>query len=476
MVDIVFINSPIVLYKDKKSLLADTDPEGDEKSYYPMNILYLASYLEKEGFSVQIIDPTASRLSLHDIKKKIEKLNPKVIGLTAMTVGVQSVVVLAKELKKRGRIIGLGGVHITCDPTFMDRFPYFDFGVVGEGETVLARIMKKIKQGQKVKGLFYGEPIEDLDQIPFPARHLIDYKIYRRDEMLKIEVPAAGILASRGCPFNCLFCAIPARGKKVRFRSAKNIVDEMEQVYDKCQGAYSFVDDCFTVNKQRVVDLCQEIITRGLKTRWIATTRADVLDLEMATMLKKAGCTDLYFGVESGNERIRNEVIGKRLTTEKIYNAIKVCRQVGILSNLFLMVGFPTEGKKEMWDTITIGSRVKADIIGIHITIPMPGSRIYTYAIENKIIPADIVDQYARGDLGWGWRNHFPLFVPKELTLKDLVWAKKMAYIYFYLSPGWWFRRVQVWFTMPQKFVDDLKLFKIAGHVFMTGGTKGQLS
>src|SRR3989344_8247389 len=120
MLDIVLVNSPIVLYKDKKSLLADKDPEGDEKSYYPMNILYLASYLEKEGFHVQIIDPTASRLTLQDIKKKIEKLKPKVIGITAMTVGIQSAVVIAKELKKRGRIIGLGGVHITCDPTFMD--------------------------------------------------------------------------------------------------------------------------------------------------------------------------------------------------------------------------------------------------------------------------------------------------------------------------------------------------------------------
>lgn len=472
----LLINSPIVIYENRWDKQKNYSTDGDERSTYPLNVLYLAAYLESKGHSVGVIDVTAEGLTLVDIKKKVEKLNPRIVGISSMTMGIRSAVLLAKKLKKRGRIIGLGGVHLTCDPGFMKRFPYFDFGVVGEGEKVLADLVTKVKMGKSIKGLWQGEPIKDLDLIPFPARKYINPGIYRRNEQFKFEVPAASILSSRGCPFNCIFCSIPARGKVVRFRSAKNIVDEMEEVYQDCRGNYAFVDDCFTVNRQRVVSLCQEIIGRGLKTKWIASTRADCIDLELVKIMKEAGCTDLYFGVESGNDRIRNEVIGKRLAREKIREAVKMCRQVGIFSNFFLMIGFPSETKKEMIDTVKIGGQMKADIIGIHITIPMPGSRIYEYAVENKLIPKDIIDQYASGKLGRRWRNGFPLFVPEGVSLETLVKFKKLTYLYFYLSLRWWWRRLWVWIRNPWKFVDDWKLFKIAGHVFLTGGTKGQLS
>ena len=146
------------------------------------------------------------------------------------------------------------------------------------------------------------------------------------------------------------------------------------------------------------------------------------------------------------------------------------------MSNLFLMVGFPTETKEEMMDTVRIGKKVKADMIGIHITIPFPGTEIFRYAVDRKMIPSDIVDKYARGELGSGFRNVWPLFVPENVTLKDLTDIKKKAYMTFYLDIMWWIRRVRTWFQVSGKFKEDLKLFKIALHVFRTGGTKGQLS
>lgn len=473
MIDIILINSPIILDKELRE-----KEGGDEVSYYPLNILYLASMLEKNRHSVKVVDISAEHKSLEDVIEIINKENPLAVGISSMTPSIQSALTIAKAIKRDNLKVkvGLGGTHLTVDPDFIYRNCYFDFGVVGEGELVICEIMDKIKKEENVRKIWQGIPIEDLDTIPFPARHLINPEIYKRKEQLKFEVPAAGILGSRGCPFNCIFCCIPARGKQVRFRSAKNIVDEMEEVYDQCQGSYSFVDDCFTISKQRVLEFCREIDRRGLKTKWIASTRADTLDEEMASMLSQAGCVELYFGVESGNTRIRNQIIGKRLLQDKIKEAVTLCRKSNIISNLFLMCGFPTETKKEIEDTIRIGNRVKADNIGIHVTMPFPGSGVYKYALEHKMIEPDMIDKYARGELGKGFRGVYPMFIPEGLTLQDLVEAKKRAYRSFYLNLGWMWRRLWVWIRIKGKFREDLKLFRLIWQVFGKGQTYGQLS
>jgi len=467
--DVLLINSPIILYKDKADKLRFKDHGGDETSYYPLNILYLASYLESKGHSVKVMDISAQGLNLWEVISLAITQNPRIIGISAMTTGIQSAITLAKSLKEYlpETVIGLGGVHITSDPTFIDRYPFFDFCVIGEGEITLEKIVSKVKKGEKIDRVNIGEQVEDLDSLPFPARHLIDYSIYKRKEQLKFEVPAAGILASRGCPFDCIFCAIPARGKKVRYRSAKNIVDEMEVVYGQCNGQYSFVDDCFTASYSRTKELCEEIIRRGLRCRWIASTRADRLTPELGELLRRAGCRELYFGVESGSDKIRNEVVGKHLSEESIKKAVKICKESKIISNLFLMVGFPRETKQDLNETIRIGNRVGADAIGVHITMPMPGSKIYSMANVD-------LDGYING--ARGFRGIYPLYIPDGLTLKDLENAKKSAYRRFYFNPAWMLRRIRIWLTIKGRFKEDLKLFKLIPQVFLKGQTRGQLS
>lgn len=479
MSDVILIHSPIILYNNSAEKEQFKYHGGDEKSYYPMGILYMAAYLEKSGHSVRIIDVAPAGMTLKDILQEIENEKPKIVGISSMTTSISSSVTLARAIKERFRdsvMVGLGGVHLCCDQTFLDRFPVFDFGVVGEGEKTFEELVRRAKKGEIIKGIINGELIQDLDTLPFPARHLVNQRVYLREEQLNFEVPAAGILGSRGCPFSCSFCCIPAIGHKVRLRSPKNIVDEMEEIYDRCQGSYSFVDDCLTLNKSHALDFCQEIIDRKMKVKWIGSTRANTLDEDVVKALSRAGCSDIYIGVESGNERIRNQIIKKRVTDKEIADAVKLCRKYKILTNLFLMVGFPTETKEEMMDTVKIGSKVKADIVGIHITIPLPGTEIFNYAVKNRMIPSDIIDRYARGEMGKGFRGVWPLFIPEGFTLKDLINIKRKTYLRFYLNPMWWFRRVRVWFIIPGKFKDDLKLFKIAFHVFMTGGTRGQLS
>jgi radical SAM superfamily enzyme YgiQ (UPF0313 family) len=469
----------MLLYKNEAEKLCFKNHWGDERSYYPLGLLYIASYLKSRGHSVKVIDVAAEGKTLDDILKIIKVENPTLIGISSMTTSIMSAVKLAQNIKNtygNNFQIGLGGIHLCCDPSFVKRFSVFDFGVTGEGEKTFEQLLCRAKNGERITGLIQGESIQDLDSLPFPARDLVQPGIYLREEQMKFEVPAAGILGSRGCPFSCSFCCIPTIGHKVRIRSPKNVVDEMEQIYEQCRGSYSFVDDCFILNKACIMEFCQEIIDRKMKVKFIGSTRADTLDEEVVKVLKRAGCTDLYFGVESGNERIRNQVLKKKITERQISKAIRLCRKHMIMSNLFLMVGFPTETKKEMMDTVRIGKKVKADMIGIHITIPFPGTEIFRYAIEHKMISGDMVDKYARGELGSGFRNIWPLFVPENLTLSDLVNMKRKAYMTFYMDIMWWVRRVRTWLCVAGKFKEDLKLFKIALHVFHTGGTKGQLS
>jgi len=470
--DVVLINSPIVLYYDDADKRNNYLSDGDEFSFYPINLLYLAAYLRSKGKTVKVIDPTAYGLTLFDIELMVRKESPSFIGITAMTPSIQSAISIAKHLKTTHIPIVLGGIHISNDPDIIKRFPYFDYGVVGDGERLLYEIYKQ----NKTYGL-HTDTIEDLDSLPFPARDLVDIKRYKRPEQIKGEAFFIDILTSRGCAYSCSFCSIHRAGKKVRFRSAKNICDEMEDTYDLCKGHYTFNDDCFTLKKSHVLSLAQEIIDRKIKCEFMASTRVNCVDEEMMAALKRMGCRNLCFGVESGSERIRNEVIGKNVYDKDISKAIGLCRKYGITSSLFLMVGFPSETKEDMKKTISIGPRVKADYIGVHQSTPYPSSKLYHQAIDEGIIPGTLLDQWASGARGRDFRKAWMFYIPKGFTQKDMIDYKRNVYLRFYFDPGWILRKIWFWICNPGRFIkEDLKLFKLIPQVIKLGGTKGQFS
>lgn len=323
--------------------------------------------------------------------------------------------------------------------------------------------------------MFNGEVVEKLDELPFPARHLIDTRNYGPPGKKWSKEEArnnmfASILGSRGCPFNCIYCS-KIYGKKYRFRSAKNIVDEIEALIDDYDGKFVFMDDTFTFNRKNVEEFCKEIISRNLKIKWMAMTRANLVDEKLLPLLKKAGCTDLFFGVESGNERVRNEVIKKAVSNEAAFKAIKLCRKFGIQSSVFLMLGFPTETKNELYDTVNFARTSGCDLIGVHITVPLPGSELFESAILEGVIEKDVIDKYARGELGDGFRNVWPVYVPKGLSLGDLEEARKQAYRRFYLSPAWIMRRIKRDLTSFKGLKEDIGMLRVGLHVLLKGST-----
>jgi radical SAM superfamily enzyme YgiQ (UPF0313 family) len=169
-----------------------------------------------------------------------------------------------------------------------------------------------------------------------------------------------------------------------------------------------------------------------------------LVDNELLKEMKKAGCYELIFGVESGNERIRNEVVHKRLKNEEIQKATELCWKNGIAPDWYLMLGFPTETRKELYETVNFPLKVKPhpNIIGVHITTPLPGAPIFELALDEGIIPPDVIDKFVKGDLGEGYKDVWPYYVPKGLTLEELKTARKRAYTQFYFRPEYMVKRI----------------------------------
>jgi anaerobic magnesium-protoporphyrin IX monomethyl ester cyclase len=472
-VDILFLPAPLRFNKKRASV-----PSGDETSIPPIGIMYIASFLNSKGYNCQILDIGCKALSMKETIRRIKKINPRVIGISILTPSTITAVPLAREIRKKlpHILIGCGGTHVCIDPTFISRYKCFDFGVKGEGELIMLQIMKKLDKGEKIKGLYDGGYVKNLDSLPFPDYGLIDFKEYGYPlDPIGKRWTAISMTTSRGCPFSCSFCSKPESRRYVRYRSATNIVDEIEKNYPISRGEYSFLDDTMTLNQKNMEEVCRQIIQRKLKISWIAMTRADCLSLKLAKLMSKSGCRELMIGVESGDERVRNEIIKKRVTDKTIFKAIKICRQVGIRSSIFLMLGFPTEGKAEIEKTVNYPFVSGADLMGIHLTCPLPGSELWDQAIANKIIPKNLIDRFVAGKVGIDYSD-WPKYFDKTIGLEYLEAARARALRKFYLSPTFVKRLIAYYLHSPFRVKYDKHLYLNGLAMLTKGRSKVQLS
>lgn len=448
MTDILLIYPPVSYTADlnliKDDLILDHPPLG---------FLYIAGFLEEKGFKVKVADTN----TLVDLKKTInliKKEKPKIIGLSALTSNIRGAYQLAVEVKKKFNNeikIGLGGHHLSSDPELIKRFPVFDFGITGEGEITFAKLVEEIiKKKKKVKGLFLGETPNDLDKLPLPSRHLIDFGCYQ-------ELWANNLITSRGCPYHCLFCSRPAVSRLCRFRSPDLVVKEMfisRKITGKNQ--FVFLDDTINLNRKHLMEICQEIIDSGLKPKWSAQARLNLIDEKLVKQMAQAGCNKLMFGVESGNTRVRNEIIHKGISDKQIKKGFDLCWRYGIEPDAFLMLGFPTETKKEMEDTVNFAQRFRPNMIGVHLTLPLPGSLLWEELVGENPDYQQIIDRYIKGELGEGFRNNWPKYIPKGLTLEDLTLARNLAQRRFYLRPSYVFYRLKKDLTSVENLKKDI--------------------
>lgn len=452
MKHILLLNPPLFFEKEK--------PKSLDVSVPPLGLLYLATYINHNApkfFKAQIIDIGREDINLEEVILLIKKINPFVIGISSMTPQLQGAVELAKRIKKNipNSTIFLGGPHISADPDFIKRHQkLFDYAITGESEITFLDSIKKLSQNQKIPKIQNSPPPLDLNKLPIPDKSLIKRSLYNQAESM---------LFSRGCPFHCYYCSRPSISKLVRYRSVSNLIEEIKYCYPFCQGHINFQDDTFTLNPQKVIDFCQVIIRKKIKIFWECNTRIDLVNKKLLKIMSQAGCQQINFGIESGNERVRQEIINKGLFSNRdIYNVFNLCRQYKIKIACYFMIGHPTESKKELEDTKSMIFKSHIDTLGLSIPIPFPGSPLYNIAQKEKIISKKIIDQFAFKKIGEGYTGIYPIFIPTGSSKSYIYSQLKEINRKFYLKPKIFFRKfyrdITSFTRLKNDFVDFLSL------------------
>jgi radical SAM superfamily enzyme YgiQ (UPF0313 family) len=280
-------------------------------------------------------------------------------------------------------------------------------------------------------------PVKDLDALPFPQRRLLN--VHNYNSLLSRGALCTTIISSRGCPFKCAFCDRPLSPVTSHFRarSAKNVTDEIQECVDLGIKDFLFYDDTFTVNRNRVLAVCDEILGRGLKIHWDIRTRVDLVDEEMLRMLKKAGCKAIHYGVEAGNDRIL-KVIKKGFTIQKVRETFKLTRRIGIETLAYFMIGLPSEVPSDIQDTFDLAKELHPDYAHFTIFSPYPGTELYNLGLERGIIKQDIWREFARHP-----QEGFKIPVWEENFTRDKLYEMiVMFYKRFYLKPGYLLSRL----------------------------------
>lgn len=425
----------------------------EERGYNPpLGLLYVAAYIEKyTTHLVQILDTQVEKISYEDLPSIINEKKPDVVGITAMTLTMLDVLQTVQVVKDTDEqiIVVLGGPHVHIFPEETIVQPGIDFLVLGEGEITFKELLDNIHDKailKTLKGIVFQENgmifntgprelIKDLDILPFPARHLTQYMKY--SSLLAVRKPITTMFTSRGCPYGCSFCDRPHLGKKFRWRSAKNVVDEMESCVKMGIREFLIYDDTFTVKHERVYEICDEIIKRNLIIGWDIRTRVDNVDKKMLQKLKEANCERIHYGVEAGTDRVI-KVLNKGINTQTVSNVFKMTKEAGISTLAYFMIGNPTETKKEIMSTFKFMKKLDPDYVHMTILTPFPATKIYLDGLENKVFKRDFWRDFARNPAPGFKPPHWDKIFSKEELDKLLVYG----YQSYYIRPKYIFKRL----------------------------------
>jgi len=413
----------------------------------PLGLLYLASAINKfTDYDLKVLDTQPLNWSYKQLEDYLKRNSFDVVGISAMTFTLIDAYKTTKLIKKvmPGTKVILGGTHVHLFPSETINLEGIDFAFMGEAELSFVEFLKNIDNYSyynKISGLLYKNkngdivknhffPLDDLDKIPFPQRNLLNIKNY--SSLLSRESLSTTIISSRGCPFKCAFCDRPLSPitSRFRYRSARNVADEICECVELGIKDFLFYDDTFTVNRKRVFDVCEEIIERDLKIRWDIRTRVDTVDEEMLRMLKKAGCVSIHYGVESGNDDIL-KLIKKGYTVKKVKETFKLTKKIGIETLAYFMIGLPSENKENIQESFDLARELKPDYAHFTIFSPYPGTELYNYGLEKGIIKNDIWRDFAKNP-----EKDFKIpFWEENFTRNELYEMIVKFYKNFYLRP-----------------------------------------
>lgn len=411
----------------------------------PLGLLYLAGSLEKAGYKVQILDAFAEGLGWTEFEERVKESKPDVFGIGGMT-PVWDLTRRAVEIAHRyAGVVIAGGPHVSMKGvSILEDEPDIDYAVIGEGEITIVELIKAIESGRTVDSIAgvigkdgvgsSSSPVRNLDELPFPARHLLKSRLYRYP--LLGEGTVATIFTSRGCPYSCVFCDKTVHGSILREHSVERVLEEIELIV--CgEDIHSVIiyDDLFTLNKERVINICKGVIDRGINFRLKCEARVDSVDSEMLYWLGRAGASVVAYGIETVTQHGLN-FLKKGVTPLQIAHALELTRSVGIDSLGYFIVGIPGDTEEDVMENVRFARRYHLKWAQFSVLSPTPGTKLFESAEKE------------------GWYAEFSALNPfdkdlKKAALADGYWdeerlarALKKAYRSFYLHPSYLIRRL----------------------------------
>lgn len=408
-----------------------------------LGLACIASPLVKSGYDVSILD-----LNLYDNPKdalhtRLREYKPDVIGLTATTAvahKIVSIAALAKNVIPSVTIVA-GGPHPTALPADLLKRSHIDIVVLGEGEKVF-QLIAEGKSLKDIPSIYYKDNgsvtqsdiqksavIEEMDSLEFPAYFLYDINKYTASKIFARRSPLAFMETSRGCYSHCVYCNKNIHGYKLRQKSPKRVVDEMEYLLKLGFKEIHIIDDVFTADMKRAYEVCEEILRRGLKFPWYPRggIRVDRVNGELLGIMKRSGCYRIPFGIESGSQRVI-DVIKKKITLRQAEDAVRLSKAAGLEVECYFMIGLPTETERDILSSIAFARKLDPHYVKFAITLPFPGTEMFDEMVKSNRIKSFRWEDY-------NFSNPRNIYEHDNLSWKQLEYYYAKCHRDFYLRP-----------------------------------------
>lgn len=442
--------------------------------YNSIGLGSLAAVALEAGHDVKVVECEALGYNYEDLAREVAAYSPDLVGLQTFCTTIDRCHKCARVVKKvnPGTPVVMGGVQVSLFPDESLQTPEVDYVCVGEGENALLNLMSYLEGKMpisKVLGISYKEGggttftirhnppqplIEDLDSLPYPARHLFPIHAYHSAAQLRGR-KTLHLMSSRGCPYRCSYCTSHMTfGKTHRWSSTEKVMGEIHELKSKFGvDGLQFYDETFTMNRARVVKLMNTMIEQKLDTPWTCFTRVNLVDKELLELMARAGCYQIFYGIESGVQRLL-DLIKKDHTLDQARNAVKLTREAGIETVAAFMLTLPTETAVETEQTIQFGLEIDPDYVYWLTTTPYPGTPLYDTALSGgTIINSDWQHYTVFNDI---------VYVPNGREPEEIKKKLRSAYRRFYLRPSYLARRMKSFAKLPPK--------KLAG--LLTSGSR----
>jgi radical SAM superfamily enzyme YgiQ (UPF0313 family) len=437
---IVLLEPPYVFWDRAMDRIRD-----GEESVTGWGVLVLAAVAKQRGYEVEIVDAKGGGVTLEEATARVVDLSPDVLGISATTISIKNGARIAAAVKDQlPRVTTVvGGPHVSAVPeATLATFPEFDYGIAGEGEVTFFGLLEALASGTspaRLTGVIGRDAdgavhancrapyIDDLDSLPFPAWDVLGDAFPHRfgPSIFNYRcTPVATLVTSRGCPFSCTFCDRSTSGTRGRYHSVEYVMEMCRLLAARGTRHVLFYDDLFTVKKKRVVELCEAMIRAKLPFTWSCNSHPNLLDLDTMKLMKRAGCWQIAYGVESGSQRVL-DVVKHEVKLPRLRETLRTTRAAGIRAKGYLMLGHPTEDLASLEETRAFLEDVDLDVAQVTKFTPYPGTPAYPTIRQHGTFTED-----------WDRMNAMNfIFIPHGLTEEILEEYFDRCYRAFYSRP-----------------------------------------